>query len=262
MHEFITSHIGAIIGYILVILIPGIHIGSILYFWTPYKRDLVDTLTCRCPCFDTIFKGSYENFPSKYKHIYFNATWNTWKIWSITFLAGVVLYEAVKRLIHLFTTRRLRWQFLMLFIVAFYSHYFSWWVYFNYLNDDFYKQWFHQLFFTVSEFVSSFIVFQLCDCNIEITWYKLLIIITISLTHIVISCVDQFIQHIFYSKGWRHQIIRDLGLMIPDLLHLFIPLFHVLKCLNQSGIKRRQLIKDLITALIFIVVIVPLISFL
>ena len=39
------------------------------------------------------------------------------------------------------------------------------WAYFNYYNDDYYKQWWHQLFFTVTEMLSTVTIFYLVDKN-------------------------------------------------------------------------------------------------
>ena len=53
-------------------------------------------------------------------------------------------------------------RMVILFIAAIYPHYYAWWAYVNYYNDDFYKQFYHQLFFTITEFVAV----QLC------CWYE------------------------------------------------------------------------------------------
>ena len=42
---------------------------------------------------------------------------------------------------------------------------FNRWAYFNYYNDDYYKQWWHQLFFTVTEMLSTVTIFYLVDKN-------------------------------------------------------------------------------------------------
>jgi hypothetical protein len=32
-----------------------------------------------------------------------------------------------------------------LFFGSIYPHYYAWWAYFNYYNDDYYNQWWHQV---------------------------------------------------------------------------------------------------------------------
>lgn len=53
----------------------------------------------------TTFSGIYERGPSGYKHVYFNATHNTLKIWMVTILSVLLTYEAVKRMMYLFLSR-------------------------------------------------------------------------------------------------------------------------------------------------------------
>lgn len=43
------------------------------------------------------FLANYETGSGSYKHVYFNATSNTAIIWTLTVIAVVCLYEAVKR---------------------------------------------------------------------------------------------------------------------------------------------------------------------
>ena len=40
------------------------------------------------------------------------------------------------------------------FLGSVYPHYYAWWAYFNYINDDFYEQCIHQLVFTVTEVIA------------------------------------------------------------------------------------------------------------
>lgn len=95
--------------------------------------------------------GTYESGIASYKHLYFNATENTLKIWIITVVATITLYECAKHLIYLIITKSIRYSMVLLFCLSIFSHYYAWWAYVNYYNDDFYSQWNHQMFFTVSD---------------------------------------------------------------------------------------------------------------
>ena len=64
----------------------------------------------------------------------------------------------------------------ILFLVAVYPHYYAWWIYLNYYNDDFYKQFWHQLFFTVTELTSTVTVFNLIDKENLVSPRQILII--------------------------------------------------------------------------------------
>ena len=45
----------------------------------------------------------------------------------------------------------------------------------------------------------------------------------------MLSGIDQFIAHIFLLQGQLHQVLRDIGLMIPDLLHVALPIIEYYK---------------------------------
>lgn len=96
--------------------------------------------------------GTYESGIASYKHLYFNATENTMKIWILTVIAIICLYECAKHLISLMITKSVRYSMIFLFCLSIFSHYYAWWAYVNYYNDDFYSQWNHQMFFTVNNF--------------------------------------------------------------------------------------------------------------
>jgi len=53
---------------------------------------------------------------------------------------------------------------------------------------------------------------------------KIAAIVTINLVHIIVSGMDQFIAHVVQGEGHSFQNIRDVGLMVPDVLHVVIPL--------------------------------------
>ena len=109
------------------------------------------------------FQGTYETGVASYKHLYFNSTRNVLLIWLLTVLAVVALYEAIKRLASLGINGRLRFPMALLFLLALFPHYYSWWSYLNYWNDDFYAQWHHQLYFSTTEVSLHFIFSQITD---------------------------------------------------------------------------------------------------
>ena len=180
-------------------------------------------------------EGSYEAGVAGYKHVYFNATSNTLKIWIATAIFMISSYESVKYLLQLSLRGKLRYSMFILFASVYYSHYYAWWGYFNYWNDDFYSQWNHQLFFTITELVSTICVLTMCDKTVDISVKKCYIILSIALAHILISCVDQFILNIVLGEGKLHQVLRDLFLMLPDLLHVIMPLYEMKKVASRNN---------------------------
>lgn len=137
-------------GIIASAFIPPIHITILYHFWKNYSRN-VDQRFCSCSCWDTVFKGTYETGVASYKHLYFNATINSMKIWILVVSGVIALHESVKHLYKLASKKKLRISMLYLFLFSIFPHYYSWWAYINYYNDDYYDQWSHQLFFTVSQ---------------------------------------------------------------------------------------------------------------
>lgn len=70
--------------------------------------------------------GTYESGIASYKHLYFNATGNTLKIWFLTVGAVILLYECVRQLTFLGLRCRLRLSMTVLFLSSLFSHYYSW----------------------------------------------------------------------------------------------------------------------------------------
>lgn len=125
------------------ILIPAVKFAVVVWLWEEYNVK-VDRDKCTCSCFDTVSKGPYETGVAKYKHIYFNATWTTLKIWIITVIGIVALYESLKKLFVVLHQRKLngldfgniksfsisgraRVKMCLLFVISLYPNYYSWW---------------------------------------------------------------------------------------------------------------------------------------
>ncbi|GAB6032175.1 hypothetical protein CHUAL_010824 [Chamberlinius hualienensis] len=214
------------IGLAFPVMVPMIHIGIFSYLWSQYNR-VVDRTLCSCSCWDTVFKGNYESGISAYKHVYFNATFNTFKIWFSTVLAVIVFYESVRYAARLVWERRANYSMLILFASVIYPHYYSWWAYFNYLNDEFYAQWYHQTYFTLTELASTIAVLWLADKRRTGTVLPLLVIVDVATAHILISGFDQLVSNVLLGDGKLHQVLRDVGMFLPDLLHVAVALIEL-----------------------------------
>jgi hypothetical protein len=206
----------SLLAAFIPIIIPAVQFGYIFKLWDKYNKPVNRNL-CGCSCWDTVFKGKYINnyilitisitsitsihpyafFHSfiiagyetgvgDYKHVYFNATENTLIMWTLTVMAVIGLYEAVR---HIFTAIYYgcaRPRMVVLFLSNIFSHYYGWWAYFNYYNDDYYKQWWHQFFFTITELASSIVVLHLVNKNNVIAIPKKLLFIMRYLSIIII----------------------------------------------------------------------------
>ena len=166
----------------------------------------------------------------------------------------------MKHLANLWSTSRLCYPMFVLFAAVVYPHYYSWWSYFNAWNDDFYSQWYHQAFFSSTELVSTIFVIHFCNKSNERNPQLLLVIISIAVLHILASGVDQLIENVFMGKGKWHQVSRDLGFMVPDLLHIVIPFYEIWSYArkNNKTIRKCFRTQDIIVAIVGIVVLLGL----
>ena len=216
------------IGLAVITIVPVIHItivNKILYM----PSFAVDRKTCRNTCWDTMFKAGYEQKYGGYKHVYFNTTTETMEIWIMSVLTFIYLYECVKYLVNLHLKKELRLAFALLYVVSIYPNYFTCWVYFNYINDNFYSQFYHQLFFSITEFVSSCVLIYLCKKNHRPHWIPVFTVVGIAVCHALVSASDQFISNVILQQGTRNQWSRDLGLMSSDVLNIVIPVWVYLR---------------------------------
>ena len=64
----------------------------------------------------------------------------------------------------------------LLFISSIFPHYYAWWMYFNYYNDDYFAQWWHQTFFEVTELISTGMALHLVSRKSAVTGKKIIFI--------------------------------------------------------------------------------------
>ncbi|GAB1605292.1 uncharacterized protein LOC115222212, partial [Argonauta hians] len=221
--------------------------------WVPYKIP-VNRADCSCSCFDTIFRGTYENQDKiSYKHIYFNVTAQSLAVWIWTVFFILLTYETLKYIYYLTIPRwHIRYEMLLLMILNIYPHYYSWWSLFNYINMDFYLYFFHHSYFIVTEFVVSAFVLNMCNSNNPITFQKIFFIFCINSIHILLSGIDQFVVHVLFGTGKGFQNARDIGLMIPDLAHLVVACWSFLKLYRSENLPLSEYKFGFVLAIIII----------
>lgn len=150
-------------------------------------------------------------------------------VWLVVVTGIILLYECVRYIVPLvyYSRSLLRHEMLALFVSSLYPHYYGWWGLINYINEDFYEQWKHQLFFTITEIMSTAVVVQLCCRDNRLSPWKLLFIVVINLTHIIVSSLDQFITNVVQRGGQQFEAVRDLALMAPDIFHVLLAYFEL-----------------------------------
>lgn len=54
---------------------------------------------------------------------------------------------------------------------------------------------------------------------------------------------DQFVENVLKQEGQLHQIMRDLGFMVPDLVHLVLPWYDLKELARRRNLPPSHLIK-------------------
>jgi len=212
-----------LLAALLPLLLPVLQFGLVYRLWEEHAV-VVRREACQNSCWDTVFKAGYETGAGSYKHVYFNATWQAGLMWALTLASSLLLYEAVRYLAALYMAGRLRPRLALLFLSSVYPHYYAFWTTWGYLNDDFYEQLPHQLLFTLTEAASSLLVLRLADLDQQASPRRLLAVAGVAGGHVLAAMWDQFLGNVMRGEGGLHQVLRDLGFMLPDILHIVIPL--------------------------------------
>ena len=137
------------------------------------------------------------------------------------------LYEVIKYVVPLILKRQLRLPMFVLLLSSLYPHYYGWWGFFNYINEEFYPQWWHQVFFSATEIISTGVVVLLCNRANKVEPWKLLLVLDINGMHILVNCLDQFINNVIYHRGQDFEALRDVGLLLPDVFHVLVCYFEM-----------------------------------
>lgn len=114
---------------------------------------------------------------------------------------------------------------------------------FNYINDRYYRMWYTQLFFSVTELVCACCCFLLMSATAtssssgqrpkQATAFLAWTALTISIIHFFQSLIDQGLMNL--SVGERHQRSRDLGFVICDVGVIACTLLFLARFYRQEG---------------------------
>jgi len=215
-----------LLAVLLLGAIPYLQIGIIyLKFWVPNKK-VINPKSCACPCFDTVFRGAFEDPPSGYKHVYFNATKSSFCIYLMLVINVIVWYKAVEHVYQVWRQGQLRRSMCLLLVVNIYPNYYSWWSFFIYLNESMYQYFVHHLFFYLTELMVTALSLHLVSKQVPIEFGVVNGLVSISVIHVLVGGLDQFVDNVLLG-GTPHtsQVYRDVALLLPDLAHIVVPLW-------------------------------------
>ncbi|XP_078579069.1 uncharacterized protein LOC144863592 [Branchiostoma floridae x Branchiostoma japonicum] len=234
--------IGFLLSVFFLVLLPYAHFGVLFELVWP-KKPVVDRLSCTCDCWDASFDNSYQTGVGSYRHMYFNVTPQTLKMWTLTVVAVLLTYECVAYVVRVALRRKIRSSMLILLLTTVHSHYYSWWVFVEFYNDDLYLHWWKQLVFTLTEMVSTVVIVSQLDKAVPLFPRALVAIASIAIFHIVATGKDQFVESVFRSKGKFHQQYRDAAFMTSDVVLLNISSMEMMRtlfCRGDSTVNRRR----------------------
>lgn len=80
----------------------------------------------------------------------------------------------------------------------------------------------NQLYFTVTDLISTFFILRLCSVDVQVDIESCIIIVSTSINHILIGGFNQFFTHFLTGRAAFFQLSRDWNLFLPDVLCLVI----------------------------------------
>lgn len=88
----------------------------------------------------------------------------------------------------------------------------------------------------------------------QVKAWKMMVILSINLVHIIVSGSDQFIAHVLQGYGTGFQNARNIGLMIPDVFHIVIPCYEFYRFVKHNDLRMAELCykEEIILFLMFI----------
>ncbi len=206
----------------------------------------IDRKTCDCNCFDGYSKAMYSR--GGYKYIYYNAEWQTFFIFSIIVFYILTFYRSIYYILQLFFSAKLNLIVFGVWCSTIYSNYYGAGMFYNYLNDEIYHLFKHQLYFSATEFLNSLLLIQFIDKlenpyrywtdlkqkskrdeesqKMEREDYKkqalyfalpIWFIFYVSITHIIQAALDQgMLSGISFSSRSTFLIFRDFAFFLSD----------------------------------------------
>lgn len=170
---------------------------------------------CTCECWDGLFKGPYSR--GGYKSVYFNLDWGTGAL-----LFVLLVYAHLSEALLSFFLRMKfgNWAMVSCLLATIFPNFYGFWMTFNYVNDRFYKFWWTQLYFTVSELWLGVASYNLAQVGAVQSVFTLEMMASMSFCHIVLSGAAQGFSHIFL--GERGQTTRDIFFGVGDIVILMI----------------------------------------
>lgn len=196
-----------------------------------YAGSLYGKDNCSCSCWDTVSKGRYSH--RGYKYIYLNVEVDTFVIilFSVIFLGFFI--DLLTRLIAFaFESRKYVPEPVIIVAAQSFAHCYSFWMVFNYVNDSWYNYWKSQMFFSLTEIISTLACYHISERSNTppnfTHFHAVAIILGVSAAHLILSWRDQALQHfigvISADMPWMGLVARDLLFSLGDAIAFLLAL--------------------------------------
>ena len=147
-----------------------------------------------CPCWDGLFKGSYS---INGRHaVFFNIQRESLSIFALTCVFICISFVALKKLIEMILCKRLRLSAFLIIVCNAHAMYYHWWCTFSYLNESWYRYYWSQWVFGITEGAVMYVLLLRIDNQFKIQSAHAVTVISIAIFHMSQGIVTQVIHNI------------------------------------------------------------------
>ncbi len=167
-----------------------------------------------CPCWDGLYKGSYGLHG---RHaVFFNIQRETLCIFAISCLFVCLAFVALKKFFKMLLTKRLRLSAFLIILCNAHSMYYHWWVTFSYLNESWYRYWWSQWIFGLTEAAVMYVLLLRIDSRFKIQSAHAVTVISVAIFHMSQGLITQAVKNMIngydFGSGLEHCSFRPLFL--------------------------------------------------
>lgn len=146
-----------------------------------------------CPCWDGVYKGSYG---LNGRHaIFFNVQRETLLIFAVTCVFVCLSFVALKKFLKMFLTKRLRLSAFLIILCNAHSMYYHWWVTLTYLNESWYRYWWSQWVFGITEAAVMYVLLLRIDIRFKIQSAHAVTVISVAIFHLSQGLITQAVNN-------------------------------------------------------------------
>jgi hypothetical protein len=134
-----------------------------------------------CACWDGLHRGSYS---VNGRHaIFFNVQRETLGIFALTCLFICLVFVTLQKFIKMLLRKRLRFTAFAIILCNAHSMYYHWWVSLSYLNEAWYRYWWSQTVFGVTEGAVMYVLLLRIDNRFKVQSWHAVTVVSVAMFH-------------------------------------------------------------------------------